>query len=282
MSAGVKDYFGKFAARKPAPRFAAKPHAPYPLPSFQHGTKEAPKEARDMEPYVPGAKFQKQDAAQAPAQHPAQALTRPSASAQAAVPGFAQILEPQAGEKHIKPADLVYVAKLTCPQQEALKIAKGKLSGTLFSKDEEIADVSFKYVPLWQVKCAVKRGVPLISRRTEAESVYINALNGALCTVEKSVKFSNLVDKRITSINDLDGLAQFEEADRNDVEFVKPKIGEAKARSTVHRIFGKDILESSQVLLPVWTFAVKSKYAKRGRTIVIDGVMGKEVEGGAF
>ncbi len=274
MSLDVRNYFGRFAARKPATRLAAKTHFPYPPPAFQYGTKEAPKEARDMEPYVPGTKLQKQDAAQAPAPHPAHAQ---------AVASIPSSLQPyHTGERHIKPADLVYVAKLTCPQQEALKIAKSKLSGTLFSKDEEIADVSFKYVPLWQVKCAVKRGVPLISRRTEAESVYINALNGALCTVEKSVKFSNLVDKRITGVKDLDGRAQFEEADRSDVEFVKPKIGEAKARRTVHRIFGKEIIESNQVLLPVWTFAVKSKYAKKGRTIIIDGVIGKEVEGGAF
>ncbi len=277
MSPEVREHFKRFAASKPGPVRAA----PGRYAQEKQDRTDRKKETYNMEPYL-------KEVAKYPVKYPenAQPSVRDSVrdiEQQYAEPFTRSAAGAAAGaEKHIKPADIVYVAKLTCPQHEALKIAKSKLSGTLFSKDEEIADVSFKYVPLWQVKCAVKRGVPLISRRTQAESVYINALNGALCTVEKSVKFSNLVDKRITSINDLDGLAQFEEADRSDVEFVKPKIGEAKARSTVHRIFGKEVVESSMVLLPVWTFAVKSKYARRGRAMVIDGVMGKEVEGGAF
>jgi hypothetical protein len=249
----------------------------------------APREAeqKETDPYLP--KSSKKPVSEfsqfASAAAMGQQGTKSTIKTEISMPQITPVLEPDIGGAHkeIKPSELIYVSKLTCPQQEALKIAKGKLSGTLFSKDEEISDVSFRYIPLWQVTCAVEKGIPMISRRMETENVYVNALNGMLCTVEgKSIHFTSLVEKQISGISDLDGIAEFEEAQKSEVEYIKPKITEAKARSTVHRIFGKEVLESDIVLFPVWTFSVKSVYTKRGRTIVIDGVMGKEIEGSVF
>lgn len=277
MGSDIQQYFKKFAPPKQVSRQHTRQH--YTGAQIQQDRSET-------DPYLPkSSKKDIQDVLKFQNPSPVSQANRNPIRTEISVPRAAEAPAPVEERKpqENKNAETVYISRLTCPQQEALKIAKGKLSGTLFSKDEEISDVSFRYIPLWRVGCAVRKGIPMISRRTETENVYVNALNGMLCTVEgKSIHFTSLVEKRIAGISDLDGIAEFEEVEKGDVEYMKPRITEAKARSTVHRIFGKEVLDSDLVLLPVWTFSVKSVYTKRGRTIVIDGVMGKEIESGAF
>lgn len=177
----------------------------------------------------------------------------------------------------------VQVIPLMVPQVEALKRARRLLGGGLFSKDEEVVDARFSYLPLWRVEASKLVRKLLVLQELEYEAFYLHAQTGALLSREGgTLRFERLVDRGMGVLRDLDDDpdVMFQPELPGSIEnFPKVRIDLAEASRRVERTFGARPGTGELVLLPVWTLTVRHKDTKSERIIAIDGATGRILVG---
>jgi hypothetical protein len=177
----------------------------------------------------------------------------------------------------------VLTIPLRISEAEAIKKIKPMLEGGMFSKNEEVYDAKFSYIPIWKVSASRETKRFFFFRKEEYDEHYLSAENGAIVSLSKNaVVFHKLMTKEVGKIKNLDDDEDVAFVPRlpNEIEeFPKIAIGPDKIYRTLELKLGVKSFSSEIVLLPVWSLQVKHKRKPTKRTIMIDAATGRTLEG---
>jgi hypothetical protein len=153
----------------------------------------------------------------------------------------------------------------------------------MFSKNEEVYDAKFSYIPIWKVSASRETKRFFFFRKEEYDEHYLSAENGAIVSLSKNaVVFHKLMTKEVGKIKNLDDDEDVAFVPRlpNEIEeFPRIAIGPDKIYRTLELKLGVKSFSSEIVLLPVWSLQVKHKRKPTKRTIIIDAATGRTMEG---
>jgi hypothetical protein len=168
-------------------------------------------------------------------------------------------------------------------QVEAFKRVKSCLEGGLFTKKEEVYEVTFSHIPIWKVSATRKAMRLFFFKKEEVDTYYLSGTTGALISLEKgAILFHKLMTKSAGKLKDLD--------DDDDITFIprlpkeipripKIKIGRNQIYSKLRLTLGVIPVYSEIVLLPIWTIKIRHRKKKKKRLIIIDAAMGRRIVG---
>ena len=154
-----------------------------------------------------------------------------------------------------------------------------------FFKTEELSDIQFHYLPLIKVSLIFREEKGIFRKTvTEiSENLYLDLKTRDIFYVKNNqFKFSSVVDMDPHRISDLDDHCKIEPVpkDKLDYDFrgIDSKKLDIKAiENMMERKYPVKVNDVELLLFPTWECRVKGKKGKSVRTVVLDGVYGKEI-----
>jgi len=181
-------------------------------------------------------------------------------------------------------AEMVFYMKNQIFEREIADRVKPFLAGSLF-KSEELKSAHFNYLPLVKVELTFFEKKGLFRKTTEEikENLYLHHENHDLFYLKDDVfQYSSVVDEDPHKIVDLDNIGSIESIDKDEIDYDFRQLGrrsisKRKITSLMERKYHVKVHSTELILLPIWECVLKAKKGDGKRTLVLDGVKGKEI-----
>jgi DNA-binding transcriptional ArsR family regulator len=178
----------------------------------------------------------------------------------------------------------VEAVKLRIFEPEARRRVEADLASTLlvFAR-EEIASLRLAYLPLYKLRFVARvREGWLFKREVERrDNLYFSALTGELLTHHKGKGFcfEAAVPESPLDVVDLDDLGCLETRLPGELELdekeMRSRLEDSAAEANAKRKFKLEVIETTQVFLPVWRALVRDKQKGSERDLCLDGWEGR-------
>jgi hypothetical protein len=176
----------------------------------------------------------------------------------------------------------VLVISTVISQADAVKKSKSMLQGGRFSKDEEVVDALFSYLPLWKIN-AVRETRTFLIKKEEAHTYFASAETGALVSLERrEIVFHRLLSAASQKLRNIDEDTRFIFVPKlpNELDMMPEiKLSKEKMYRTLELKIGAKAQSAELVLLPIWTLRIQHKIKNTRRVISIDAATGRLVTG---
>ena len=169
-------------------------------------------------------------------------------------------------------------------ERDLVKKIKPYLAGGLV-KSEELTDTKFRYLPLVKVSLIFyqKKGVFKKTITEIPENLYLDFKTQHLLYVKNNqFRFSSVLDVDPHKISDLDDHCEIEPVRKDKIDYDFRGMGGRKLNkkaieNMMERKYPVKVDDVELLLFPTWECTVKEKKSKITRTVVLDGVLGKEI-----
>ena len=176
----------------------------------------------------------------------------------------------------------VLVISTVISQADAVKKSKSMLQGGRFSKDEEVVDALFSYLPLWKIN-AVRETRTFLIKKEEAHTYFASAETGALVSLErKEIVFHRLLSAASQKLRNIDEDTRFIFVPKlpNEIDMMPEiKLSKEKMYRTLELKIGAKAQSAQLVLLPIWTLRIQHRIRNTKRVINIDAATGRLITG---
>ena len=180
--------------------------------------------------------------------------------------------------------EMVLFMKNRIFEREIADKVKSFLAGAIF-KSEELESSNFNYFPLIKVELTFFEKKGLFRKRTEEikENLYLDYQNYDLFYLKDGFfQFSSVVDEDPHNIVDLDNIGKIESIEKDEVDYDFRELGrrsinKKKITSLMERKYDVKVHSAELILFPVWECNIKTKKSNQTRTLLLDGISGKEV-----
>ena len=169
-------------------------------------------------------------------------------------------------------------------EREIADRVKPFLAGSLF-KSELLEKAVFDHLPLIKVDLTFfeKKGIFRKKIKEIRENLYLDHKDHRLFYLKDDVfQYSSVIDEDPHKIIDLDNIGEIESTgkDKMDYDFRqlgRRSISKKEISSLMERKYDVKVHSSDLMLLPIWECHIKAKKSDKRRTLILDGVKGKEV-----
>jgi len=169
-------------------------------------------------------------------------------------------------------------------ERDLVKKIKSCLAGGLV-KSEELSDTKFRYLPLIKVALIFyqKKGIFKKTVTEIPENLYLDFKTRDMLYVKNNqFRFRSVVDLDPHKISDLDDQCEIEPVRKDKIDYDFRGMGGRKLdkkaiRNMMERKYPVKVHDVELLLFPTWECTVKEKKSKDTRTVVLDGVIGKEI-----
>ena len=169
-------------------------------------------------------------------------------------------------------------------ERDLVKKIKSCLIGGLV-KSEELSDTKFRYLPLIKVALIFyqKKGIFKKTVTEIPENLYLDFKTRDMLYVKNNqFRFRSVVDLDHHKISDLDDQCEIEPVRKDKIDYDFRGMGGRKLdkkaiRNMMERKYPVKVHDVELLLFPTWECTVKGKKSKDTRTVVLDGVLGKEL-----
>ena len=169
-------------------------------------------------------------------------------------------------------------------ERDLLKKIRPYLAGGMI-KSEELSGSTFRYLPLIKVELIFYQEKGLFKKTvTEIpENLYLDFKSRDLLYLQQNqFKFSSVVDLDPHKIKDLDDHCEIEPVRKDKIDYDFRGMGGRKLNkkaieNMMERKYPVKVHDVELLLFPTWELTVKEKKSKDTRTVVLDGVLGKEI-----
>ena len=180
--------------------------------------------------------------------------------------------------------ETVFYMKNQIFEREIADRVKPFLAGSIF-KSEVLEKAVFSYLPLVKVDLTFfdKKGIFRKKTHEVKENLYLDHKDHRLFYLKDDVfQYSTVVDEDPHKIVDLDNIGEIESIDKDKMDYDFRELGrrsisQKKISSLMERKYDVKVHSSDLILLPIWECHIKAKKTSKKRTLLIDGVKGKEV-----
>ena len=180
--------------------------------------------------------------------------------------------------------EMVYYMKNQIFEREIADRVKPFLAGSLF-KSELLEKAVFDHLPLIKVDLTFfeKKGIFRKKIKEIRENLYLDHKDHRLFYLKDDVfQYSSVIDEDPHKIIDLDNIGEIESTgkDKMDYDFRqlgRRSISKKEISSLMERKYDVKVHSSDLMLLPIWECHIKAKKSDKRRTLILDGVKGKEV-----
>jgi len=187
-------------------------------------------------------------------------------------------------EKNIKPdGEEVFYVKTDVFETDILKAVKPLLSGTLI-KSEKLLESTFRYLPLIKVNLIFFKEKGVFKKKiTEIpENLYLDYKTRKVFYFDgKQPKFSQVVDADPNQICDIDDICTIDIIKKSEIDFdfrkTGKKIDRVEIKNLMERKYRVEVNDVDLLLYPTWECRLGEKKTDAIRTVVIDGISGKEI-----
>jgi len=171
-------------------------------------------------------------------------------------------------------------------ERELKRKIKPYLSGVMI-KSDKLSDTKFHYLPLIKVALIFykKKGLFKKTVKEIPENLYIDFKTKNLLYVKNNqFRFNSVVDVDPHKISDLDDHCKIESVHKDKIDYDFRKLGGKKLsikaiENMMERKYPVKVKDVKLLLFPTWECTIKGKKGKSVRTVVLDGVYGKEISG---
>ena len=181
--------------------------------------------------------------------------------------------------------ETVFYMKNQIFEREIAARVKPLLAGSLF-KSEVLDKAVFSYLPLVKVDLTFFDKQGLFRKKTKEikENLYLDHKDHRLFYLKDDVfQYSNVVDEDPHKIVDLDNIGKIESIKKDEMDYDFRELGrrsisQKKISSLMERKYDVKVHSADLVLLPIWECYIKAKKGGEERTLIIDGITGKEIK----
>ncbi len=171
----------------------------------------------------------------------------------------------------------------------AQTLVRTKLLGFI-GENESFEHAQLEYRLVYRVMFEERVKKPLLARMVGASheqrlgSVYLHARTLAVLeySTGAGVRFATELPVHASDVEDLDGIARFDEVRPADIIFDedewRTRCGPAEAKQHVRRLFGARPGRVEPVMVPLWKLLLRRGAGESFRVVMIDAIAGKVVE----
>ena len=165
---------------------------------------------------------------------------------------------------------------------------RSKLLGFI-GETESFEHAQLEYRLVYRVMFEERVKKPLLARMVGASheqrlgSVYLHARNLALLELTAAgIRFATEIPVHASEVDDLDGVAQFDEVRPADIRFDddewRARREPAEAKQHVRRLFGARPGAVEPIMVPLWKLILRRGAGESFRVVMIDALVGKVVD----
>ena len=181
--------------------------------------------------------------------------------------------------------EMVFYMKNQIFEREIQGRVKPFLDGALF-KSELLEKAVFNYLPLIRVELTFFSKKGLFRKKTKEikEKLYVNYNDYTLFFLKDNVfQYSSIVDEDPHKIVDLDNIGEIESLEKDKIDYDFRGLGgktisHKKIKSLMEKKYDMAVHSSALILFPVWECQIKAKKGEGKRTLLLDGIQGKEIK----
>jgi hypothetical protein len=184
-----------------------------------------------------------------------------------------------------KNKEMVFYMKNQIFERDIQDRVKPFLDGALF-KSELLEKTVFNYLPLIRVELTFfsKKGLFRKKIKEIKEKLYLNYNDYTLFFLKDDVfQYSSVVDEDPHKIVDLDNIGEIESLEKDKIDYDFRRLGgksinNKKIKALMERKYDVAVHSTNLILFPIWECQIKGKKSKIKRSLLLDGIQGKEIK----